>query len=112
MIQESETRMGSALDRMAQTLESLVHQRAPPAEPPRAQAVQDYHPTPRGRDYEDEEEIPGHEEEDPSSYADSRQQTETWEEEEEDIDAYPDDPPVDEYDPLNPELSIPPEFLH
>ena len=77
MIQESETRMGSALDRMAQTLESLVHQRAPPAEPPRAQAVQDYHPTARVRDYENEEEVPSHEEEDPSSYADSRQQTET-----------------------------------
>ena len=93
MIQESETRMGSALDRMAQTLESLVHQRAPPVEPPRAQAVQDYHPTPRGRDYENEEEAPSHEEEDPSSYADSRQQTETWEEDEEGIDGYPDDPP-------------------
>ena len=112
MIQESETRMGSALDRMAQTLESLVHQRAPPAEPPRAQAVQDYHPTPRVRDYENEEEVPSHEEEDPSSYADSRQQTETWEEDEGGIDGYPDDPPADEYDPLNPELSIPPEFLH
>ena len=104
--------MGSALDRMAQTLETLVHQRAPPDEPPRAQAIQDYHPTPRVRDYEDEEEVPGHEEEDPSSYADSRQQAETWEEDEEGIDGYPDDPPGDEYDPLNPELSIPPEFLN
>ena len=34
MIKESETRMSSALDRMAQTLETLVHQRAPPHEPP------------------------------------------------------------------------------
>ena len=112
MIRESETRMGSALDRMAQTLESLVQQRTPPVEPPRAQAVQEYHPTPRGHDHEDEEEIPGHEEEDPSSYAESRQHTETWEEEREDVDGYPDDPPADEYDPLNPELSIPPEFLN
>ena len=47
-----------------------------------------------------------------SSYADSRQQAETWEEDEEGIDGYPDDPPGDEYDPLNPELSIPPEFLN
>ena len=90
----------------------LVHQRAPPDEPPRAQAIQDYHPTPRVRDYEDEEEVPGHEEEDPSSYADSRQQAETWEEDEEGIDGYPDDRHGDEYDPLNPELSIPQEFLN
>ena len=110
MIKESETRMSSALDRMAQTLETLVHQRAPPHEPPRAQALQDYHPTPRVRDYEEEEEDPDHEEADPSYYAESRQQAETWEEDEEDIDGYPDDPPGDEYDPLNPELSIPPEF--
>ena len=47
-----------------------------------------------------------------SSYADSPHQAETWEEDEEGIDGYPDDPPGDEYDPLNPELSIPPEFLN
>ena len=108
MIKESETRMSSALDRMAQTLETLVSQRAPPHEPPQAQAFQDYHPTPRVRDYE-EEEYPDHEE-DPSYYAETRQQAETWEEEEEGIDGYPDDPPGDEYDPLNPDLSIPTEF--
>ena len=50
MIKESETRMGSALERMAQTLETLVTQRASPHEPPRAHAYQDYHPTPRVRD--------------------------------------------------------------
>ena len=47
------------------------------------------------RDYENEEEVPSHEEEDPSSYADSRQQTETWEEDEGGIDGYPDVPPAD-----------------
>ena len=46
MIKESETRLSSALDRMAQTLETLVNQRAPPHEPSQAQALQDYHPTP------------------------------------------------------------------
>ena len=55
MIKESETRMSSALDRMAQTLETFVTQRASPHEPPRAHAFQDYHPTPRVRDYEEEE---------------------------------------------------------
>ena len=92
MIKESETRISSALDRMAQTLETLVNQRAPPHEPPQAQVLQDYHPTPHVRDYEEEEEDPDHEEEDPSYYAESRQQAETWEEEEEGIDGYPDDP--------------------
>ena len=109
MIKESETRMSSALDRMAQTLETLVTQRASLHEPPRAHASQDYHPTPRVRDYE-EEDYHDPEEEDPSYYAETRQQAETWEEEEEGIDGYPDDPPGDEYDPLHPDLSIPPEF--
>ena len=81
MIKESETRMGSALERMAQTLETLVTQRASPHEPPRAHAYQDYHPTPRVRDYE-EEEYHDQEEEDPSYYVEPRQQAETWEEEE------------------------------
>ena len=45
-----------------------------------------------------------------SYYVEPRQQAETWEEEEEVIDGNPDDPPGDEYDPLNPDLLIPSEF--